>query len=64
MQTNGMTNQQNHAFTDLLQTWSRHQDLRVAGAPIAELAASRATLDSVRLQAIRETTHRMARRAA
>lgn len=48
-----MTIQQNRAFTELLQTWSRHQDLRDAGAPIADLAASRAVLDDARLQAVR-----------
>lgn len=48
-----MTIQQNHEFTVLLQSWSRHQDLRDAGAPIADLAASRAVLDDARLHAVR-----------
>lgn len=55
-----MTTQQNTAFTDLLQTWSHHQDLRDAHAPIADLAASREILDHVRLEAIRATSRRLA----
>ena len=51
MQTLGMTTQQNQTFLSLLQSWSNHQDLRDARAPIAELAASRFELDDARLQA-------------
>lgn len=35
-------------FDRLLQAWNRHQDLRRNGAPISELAASRAQLDMIR----------------
>ena len=35
-------------FSKLLEAWNRHQDLRSTGAPIAELAASRAQLDMIR----------------
>ena len=35
-------------FRKLLDAWNRHQDLRTNGAPIAELAASRAQLDMIR----------------
>jgi len=48
-----MTIQQNSAFTELLRSWSRHQDLRDAGAPIADLAVSRTALDAARLEAYR-----------
>ena len=32
----------------LLEAWNNHQDLRRNGAPVAELAASRAQLDMIR----------------
>ncbi len=35
-------------FDRLLEAWNNHQDLRENGAPIAELAASRARLDMIR----------------
>ena len=35
-------------FDRLLEAWNNHQDLRESGAPIAELAASRAQLDMIR----------------
>ncbi|MEO0495587.1 MAG: hypothetical protein AAF081_19440 [Actinomycetota bacterium] len=35
-------------FSELLVAWNRHEDLRRDGASIAELAASRATLDALR----------------
>ena len=35
-------------FYRLLAAWNHHQDLRHRGAPIAELAASRADLDMIR----------------
>jgi len=43
---------QNRTFPHLnrlLQAWNRHEDLRRDGAPIAELAASRAQLDMIRI---------------
>ena len=49
-----MTTQQNQTFLALLQSWGTHQDLREAQAPIAELAASRAALDTARLRATRQ----------
>ena len=36
------------AFSRLLQTWNRHQDLRRRGASVAELAQSRFELDAAR----------------
>ena len=35
-------------FAQLLAAWNHHEDLRRDGAPIAELAASRAALDALR----------------
>ncbi|MEM9466340.1 MAG: hypothetical protein AAGA90_13275 [Actinomycetota bacterium] len=35
-------------FDRLLEAWNNHQDLRRNGAPIPELAASRARLDMIR----------------
>ena len=37
-----------HNLRQLLDAWNHHQDLRRNGAPIAELAASRAQLDMIR----------------
>ena len=42
------TNRSLANFHRLLETWNTHQDLRQSGAPIAELAASRARLDMIR----------------
>jgi len=36
------------ALPELLDAWNRHQDLRRAGAPVRDLASSRARLDAVR----------------
>ena len=35
-------------FSQLLEVWNHHQDLRVSGASIAELSASRVELDRAR----------------
>ncbi|MEM9200158.1 MAG: hypothetical protein AAGC53_00785 [Actinomycetota bacterium] len=42
------TNRSLAQFNRLLKAWNDHQDLRAKGAPIAELAASRARLDMIR----------------
>lgn len=45
----GMIESRSLAHLDrLLEAWNIHQDLRRNGAPIAELAASRARLDMIR----------------
>lgn len=46
-----MTTEQRNEFTQLLQTWNAHQDLRQQGAPVAQLFESRAKLDEVRVKA-------------
>ena len=44
-----MTTDRESAFTDLLRTWNRHQDLRATGAAeVVDLAASRRRLDEAR----------------
>jgi len=45
-----MTTSQNEQFERLLKTWNQHQTLRQQGAPVADLFASRAKLDDVRLE--------------
>lgn len=47
-----MTTQQRNAFDTLLSVWRNHQDLRNAGASIAELNDSRIELDSARIAAL------------
>lgn len=41
-------NRSNSRLARLLEAWNNHEDLRTNGAPIAELAASRARLDMIR----------------
>jgi len=48
-----MTTQQQNALKTLQSRWVRHQELRTGGAPVAELAASRAQLDRARLESAR-----------
>ncbi len=43
----------NDTYTRLVAAWSRHNDLRMNGAPISELVASRNRLDAMRLNAAR-----------
>jgi len=47
-----MTIQQRTAFDSLLTAWLEHQELRDAGASIADLTSSRTRLDSARLNAV------------
>ncbi|MGI9608485.1 MAG: hypothetical protein ACR2P0_20310 [Acidimicrobiales bacterium] len=46
-----MTTQAHTHFDVLLHAWREHQSLRVSGASIAELTASRDRLDEARLRA-------------
>ena len=46
-----MTQTQEKAFHNLLSNWTRHQDLKSIGAPVAELYYSRIELDEARTQA-------------
>lgn len=46
-----MTQHMQHSFTTLLAAWNDHQEARDAGAPIADLTASRERLDNARLDA-------------
>jgi hypothetical protein len=48
-----MTKTEEIAFHNLLTTWTRHQDLKSSGAPVAELYDSRIRLDEARMQARR-----------
>jgi hypothetical protein len=41
---------------ELLAAWNHHQDLRRAGATVAELAASRQTLDHCRMDRVAPET--------
>lgn len=47
-------------FRDLLDHWNHHQALRRSGATIADLAGSRAELDSARLAAFPSRRHPVA----
>ncbi len=47
-----MTIQQRSAFDTLLTAWREHQELRDAGASIADLNSSRTRLDGARLAAV------------
>ncbi len=47
-----MTNTQNLKLQTLLAAWLSHDDLRKAGADIAELSASRFRLDDARCDAL------------
>jgi len=46
-------NEFNDTFHRLLDAWNRHQHLRSSGAPCADLASSRAQLDSLRVEVAR-----------
>lgn len=46
-----MTTEQRTAFDQLLHAWLDHQELRDAGAPIADLYQARQKLDGARLAA-------------
>lgn len=45
-----MSTEATNAFNRLLNSWRSHDDLRHEGATIAELAASRRSLDMARLE--------------
>ena len=49
--TTALTNAEETAFQALLSTWTRHQDLKSSGAPVADLYYSRIELDEARTQA-------------
>lgn len=49
MRTTTRTTIDDRSFGELLRRWNRHQDLRSEGAPIADLANSRAALDEARV---------------
>lgn len=50
MDTRQIQHQPPAEIAELLAAWNTHEDLRASGATIAELAASRQTLDAIRFE--------------